>query len=94
MIDSDVKQNLSKAEPLAGIVAMKDWNDQKQCWIGTVCQAFRYAVGTEGILVYDVGSAETQVEIDDWAKDSMTRKPCMDQGVSAEIMPVMPARPN
>lgn len=63
------------AEPLTGIVAMKDWDDGKQRWIGTVCQAFRYPDGTEGIVVYDVGSAETQVEIDDWARHSIKTRP-------------------
>lgn len=66
--------DLNGAEPLTSIVAMKDWNDGKQCWIGTVCQAFRYADGTEGIVVYDVGRADTQVEIDDWARTSLRDK--------------------
>ncbi len=72
---ADLSSKLEGAEPLTGIVAMKYWNDTKQRWIGTVCQAFRYKDGAEGIVVYDVGSAETQVEIDDWARRSMAEKP-------------------
>lgn len=72
---AELAAKIAGAEPLTGVVAMKDWNDEKQCWIGTVCQAFRYPDGTEGIVVYDVGSAETQVEIDDWARHSIRTKP-------------------
>lgn len=71
----DLAAKMAGAEPLTPIVAMKDWNDEKQRWIGTICQAFRYPDGTEGIVVYDVESAETQVEIDDWARESMRDKP-------------------
>jgi hypothetical protein len=75
MNDAELAAKIANAEPLTGIVAMKDWNDLKQCWIGTVCQVFRYSDGTEGIVVYDVGRAETQVEIDDWARLSLETKP-------------------
>ena len=68
-------EEIASAEPLTDIVAMKVWNDKKRCWIGTICQAFKYSDGTEGIVVYDVGRAETQIEIDDWACDSLETKP-------------------
>lgn len=72
---SELAAKIAQATPLTGIVGMKDWNDEEQCWIGTVCQAFRYPDGTEGIVVYDVGRAETQVEIDDWARNSIATRP-------------------
>jgi hypothetical protein len=75
MDDTELAAKIAAAKPLTEIVAMKAWNDEKQCWIGTVCQAFRYLDGTEGIVVYDVGRAETQVEIDDWARESLATKP-------------------
>jgi hypothetical protein len=75
MMRKVINEELATAEPLTGVVAMKDWNDEKQYWIATVCQAFRYADGTEGIVVYDVGHAETQVEIDDWTRNSLATKP-------------------
>lgn len=74
-LDESLKRDKPVAKVLTGVVAMKDWNEQKQCWIGTVCQAFLYLDGTEGIVVYDVGHAETQVEIDDWGRNSIATKP-------------------
>jgi hypothetical protein len=63
-----------EGEAITEIVGMKHWNDEKQCWDGVVCQA-RRKDGKEFVLVYDVGSAETQVEIDDFLRHSIATEP-------------------
>lgn len=67
--------DLEGAQPITEIVTMKNWNDRKQRWDGVACQAFRLADGSETIVIYDVGSAETQVGIDDWGRASIRDRP-------------------
>ena len=50
---------------------MKDWNDEQQRWIGTIVEADEEACK---ITVLDVGSAATQVEIDDWIQRALREK--------------------
>jgi hypothetical protein len=57
------------------IVAMKNWDDEKQKWLGVICQVRRDENGKEFIQIYDVKSADTQVEIDDWARNSIATEP-------------------
>lgn len=54
-----------------GPVGMKDWNDEQQRWIGTIVEADEEACK---ITVLDVGSAATQVEIDDWIQRALREK--------------------
>lgn len=75
------------AEPVTPIVCMKKWLDDKQRWMGVVCQAVKNPNGEEGIIVYDVNTAETQVEIDDWADDSIATKP-WERGVEQPLVQV------
>jgi len=54
------------------IMGMKNWDDETQRWIGIVCQVDEDNVA---ITVLDVMFAETQVEIDNKLKESITTKP-------------------
>lgn len=63
------------ARPYGDIVAMKDWQDARQQWVVVICQVFENPDGRQGIVIYDVGSAETQVEADDWARETIAAKP-------------------
>ncbi len=60
---------------LSDWLGIKNWDDKKQCWIGVVCRIEVDDKGEEGIVVADVGSAQTQVEIDDWIGKSLAEKP-------------------
>ena len=60
--------------PASDIIGMKNWDDEKQCWIGVICQVM-VVDGKESVHVYDVERAETQVEIDDWIKEAIATKP-------------------
>lgn len=73
--DDEIKEITDQGEALTGVICMKNWDDEKQCWVGIVCQAFRALDGKEGIVVYDVGTADTQVEIDDWGVNSIATRP-------------------
>jgi len=57
------------------ILGMKNWSDEKQCWMGVICQIRKDESGNEFIQIYDVKSAELQVQIDDWIKESIATKP-------------------
>jgi hypothetical protein len=57
------------------LVGMKNWDDEKQCWIGVICQIVQGADGKESIHVFDVERADTQVEIDDWIVGAIKTKP-------------------
>ncbi len=57
------------------IVGMKHWDDAKRRWHGVICQVRRDDEGKEFIQVYDVGAAATQVEIEDWIKNSIATEP-------------------
>jgi len=72
---SDRIRQLTEGEPLTPMVAVKRWDDAKQAWLGVICQCFRDSEGREGIVVYDVGMADTQVEIDDWCEEALRTKP-------------------
>lgn len=66
-------------KPLEGYpsdyIGMKNWSDEKQCWVGVVCRIELDDKGEERITVYDVGTAETQVQIGDWIKNSIATRP-------------------
>lgn len=57
------------------IVGMKNWDDKKRRWCGVICQVRLDDAGKEFVQVYDVMSAETQVEIDDSIKQSIATRP-------------------
>lgn len=61
------------------VVGMKNWSDEKQRWHGVICQVRVDGDGEEFVQVYDVGSAETQVEIEDWLRDSIATRPWDDE---------------
>lgn len=67
------------------IIGMKHWDDAKRCWHGVVCQVRRDDAGKEFIQVYDVGAAETQIEIDDWIRNSLATEP-WNKNADAEIV--------
>jgi hypothetical protein len=54
-----------------GPVGMKNWDNERQRWIGTIVEANEE---TCEITVLDVDSAATQVEIDDWIKRALKEK--------------------
>jgi hypothetical protein len=62
-------------EPVSEIVGMKNWDDQKRCWIGVICQIMRGDDGKKFVHVYDCERAETQVEIDDLIRKSIETRP-------------------
>jgi hypothetical protein len=57
------------------IVGMKNWDDEKQCWVAVICQIMLDDKGKEFIQVYDVERARTQIEIDDWIRYAIATKP-------------------
>lgn len=61
--------------PVSDIVGIKNWDDSRQCWIGVICQVMKDKAGKESVQVYDVLTAETQVEIDDLIADSVIDRP-------------------
>lgn len=63
------------ATPKSELTGVKNWDDSKQRWIGVVVQIIERADGQECLLVYDVMSAETQVEIDDKLREAIFLKP-------------------
>jgi len=65
------RQRFGKQMSKIGPVGMKDWNDEQQCWIGTIVEADEEACE---ITVLDVGSAATQVEIDDWIRRALKER--------------------
>jgi len=67
------------------IFGMKNWNDAKQRWDGVICQVRRDDAGKEFIQIYDVGTAETQVEIDDWIKETLILRPWLRSSLSNDI---------
>lgn len=71
MSPEDHAAKIMGATPLTPTVAMKNWNEKKRRWDGVICQAFRYPDGSEGIVVYDVGTAKTESELDVWAEGAL-----------------------
>lgn len=63
-----------KGTAVSEIVGMKNWSDEKQEWHGVICQV-RNDAGKDFIQIYDVGRGKTQVEIDDWIRDSLATRP-------------------
>jgi hypothetical protein len=70
----DMETLISAAKTKVGPVALKTWNDEHQCWVGIITMALVNKDGEEQLLMLDFGSAETQVEIDDWADEAMFMK--------------------
>lgn len=57
------------------ILGMKNWNDKKQRWDAVICQVRKDDDGKEFVQIYDVGHAETQVEVEDWIRNCLATKP-------------------
>ena len=74
MTDIDSSDEI-KGTAETDIVGMKNWNDEKQRWDGVICQVRRDDNGKEFIQIYDVGTAETQVGINDWIKETLIMRP-------------------
>ncbi len=67
-------EQLRHGKPLTGLVCIKNWDDERQRWVGVVCQVL-VVNGEQGIVVHDINTAETQVEIDDWGKETIATRP-------------------
>lgn len=66
--------------PVTEIIGVKNWNDEKQCWIGVICQVMKDSAGKEIIVVMDIETAGTQVEIDDAIRRSLETRPWEKEG--------------
>jgi hypothetical protein len=63
------------ATPTGEIVGVKNWSDERQCWVVAICQVTREADGSEKVYLLDIECADTQVEIDDWIRQSIATRP-------------------
>ena len=80
MLKSELNPIPPGSKPKSPLVGMKNWSDEKQSWHGVVCRVMEDASGKEFVAVFDIGSAATQVEIDDWIKESIRDKPWEKRG--------------
>lgn len=53
-------------------IGTKVWCDATQRWLGAVVEVDQ---NNHAVMVLDIGTAETQIEIDDWITESIRTKP-------------------
>lgn len=69
------RKKLVGATPLTGIVCMVNYEKAKRAWLGVICQGFRYADGTEGLVVYDCERGPSKKAVSAWGKRAIAEKP-------------------
>jgi hypothetical protein len=57
------------------IVGVKNWDAERQCWIGAVCQVAREDDGSENVCLLDFECADSEIAIDDWITQSIATRP-------------------